>query len=148
MSSRFALSFKNDFGWRLSIAYIETMKAKTKLSLGQKIKKLRRERNLSQTQLAEKAGTTLVSISNYETGKTKPSSDMLINVAKALGVSADYLMNDSSDAITAVSIKDKELLRQFEQIDRMADNEKKYVKYLLQSLIDKEKFKELAKEAV
>lgn len=125
------------------------MKQKEKpLSLGQKIKRLRRDRDLSQTELARKLGTTLVTISSYENDKTKPSSEMLMGLAKFFNVSVDYLLRDQADHSGPVSIQDKELLKQFEKIDRLNDNERTHVKYLLQTIIDKEKFKELAKEAV
>lgn len=88
------------------------------MTLGQKIKRLRRDKDLGQAQLAKKVGTTVVSISNYETDKTVPSSDMLFKLAKVFNVTVDYLVSGQSEA--AMQIKNKELQKRVEQLDRIS----------------------------
>jgi transcriptional regulator with XRE-family HTH domain len=50
---------------------------------------------LSQKQLAEKAGIGFRTIVTYESGKRFPQSAQLYKLAKALGVSTEYLKDDS-----------------------------------------------------
>lgn len=62
--------------------------------LGSRIKVLRREKQLSQSELAVLCGTTSAAISRYENGKRIPRSDIVAKIAKALGASVDYLLSD------------------------------------------------------
>lgn len=54
--------------------------------------KARWRRGLNQETLADELGINVVSISNYETGKTMPSSFLLKCICEVLGVSADWLL--------------------------------------------------------
>lgn len=55
------------------------------------------ENNLNQKQLAEKSGITESSVCRYLKGEREPRIDIIINFAKALGVSIEYLLDKSSD---------------------------------------------------
>lgn len=57
-----------------------------------RIKDLREDRNLRQSDLAEATGIDQRTISNYETEKTYPDSYALIRLADFFGVSIDYLV--------------------------------------------------------
>lgn len=61
------------------------------------LKELREERGFSQKELATKLGVSPTNIYNYEVGRTEPSIDMLILLAKTLEVSVDYLIGNSED---------------------------------------------------
>ncbi|MCP4367552.1 MAG: helix-turn-helix transcriptional regulator [Deltaproteobacteria bacterium] len=118
------------------------------MEIGKKINRLRKERNLSQAQLAIKIGTDARRISNYENGVNVPTTDALIKIADFFNVSVDYLVKTEVDNMASTPIKDKNLLRQFEEVDKLPENEKEHIKYLIQSVLDKNRFKNLAKEAV
>lgn len=49
-------------------------------------------RNMTQRELAEKTGTTTVTISRYVTGNRVPSGPKLYQIAKVLGCTADDIM--------------------------------------------------------
>jgi transcriptional regulator with XRE-family HTH domain len=53
--------------------------------IGQQIKRIRRERGISQLDLFVLTGHSLVTISNIETGKTNPRLSTLQQIAEALG---------------------------------------------------------------
>lgn len=57
-----------------------------KVLLGQKIREIRKARNLTQEQLAEKIDIGTPNISYFETGKFSPSIETLEKIAKALNV--------------------------------------------------------------
>jgi len=58
--------------------------------IGERIKQARKAAGLSLRALAERAQVTAMAISKYETGKSTPSSGVLLNLAKALGVRTEY----------------------------------------------------------
>lgn len=58
--------------------------------IGERIKQARKAAGLSLRTLADRAGVTAMAISKYETGKSTPSSGVLLSLAKALGVRTEY----------------------------------------------------------
>ncbi len=60
--------------------------------LGEKIRELRTECGLSQKQLAAKIGVATNTVSQYESGKSKTSIDVLANLAVALDTTTDFLL--------------------------------------------------------
>jgi len=60
--------------------------------IGERIKQLRKDRNMNQIDLAEKTGISRVSIGFYERNERLPSVDLAARIAKALGVSLDDIM--------------------------------------------------------
>ena len=60
--------------------------------IGQKIKALRKIKNLSQEQLAEKVWISTTHMSHIETGSTKLSLPVLVDLANALEVGADEIL--------------------------------------------------------
>lgn len=57
-----------------------------------RIRDLREDRDLRQSDLAAATGIDQRTISNYETGKTSPDSYSIIKLAEFFDVSADYLL--------------------------------------------------------
>ncbi len=57
-----------------------------------RIRDLREDMDLRQSDLAKKTGIDQRTISNYETGKTSPDAYALIKLADFFGVSIDYLI--------------------------------------------------------
>lgn len=68
------------------------------LPIGERIMIVRKRRKLSKKELAEIMGVSVVTISNYESGKTKPPVQKLMKLSMALDVSIDDLigLSDSS----------------------------------------------------
>ena len=90
------------------------------MTISERIRHTRQQQKLSQLDLAEKAALSPKSLSRYELGTSIPPADSLKAIANALGVSADYLLDDET-----VQIKDKDLYKKFEAIQDMKDDETK-----------------------
>ncbi len=60
-----------------------------------RIRDLREDMDLRQTDVANSTGIDQKTLSNYETGKTNPDSASLIRLAEFFGVSIDYLVGYS-----------------------------------------------------
>jgi Zn-dependent peptidase ImmA (M78 family)/DNA-binding XRE family transcriptional regulator len=58
--------------------------------IGERMKQGRKAAGLSLRTLAERVGISAMAISKYETGKSTPSSGVLLSLAKALGVRTEY----------------------------------------------------------
>ena len=62
------------------------------VDIGNKIKELRTEQKMTQSDLAERLGVTKSSISSYENGSRLPSYDILLKIARIFKVSTDILL--------------------------------------------------------
>lgn len=69
------------------------------------LKKLRREKNLSQKELGNKLGLAESTIGMYEQGKRQPDYETLLKIADFFEVTLDFLLGNPKDAS---SIKEKE----------------------------------------
>ena len=67
-------------------------------SIGENIRRIRKERKMSQDSLAEAAGIHRVTLANYEIGrKENPSAENLAAIADALGVPITMLLGERGD---------------------------------------------------
>ncbi len=57
------------------------------------IKEIRKRLNMSQTDLAEKLGTSIPTVNRYENGKRSPDLETAAKIAKALGCKIDDLID-------------------------------------------------------
>ena len=60
--------------------------------MNEKLKELRKEKGVSQKEVAKAIGITLSAYSNYEQGTREPSYEILKNLCLYYEVSADFLL--------------------------------------------------------
>ncbi|MDE6875234.1 MAG: helix-turn-helix transcriptional regulator [Lachnospiraceae bacterium] len=82
------------------------------VALGKRVKQIRKERKISQEQLAKQIDVSVPHMSNIENGKTKFSLQVLIDLSDALKVTPDVLLLDQ------VSARGKARGLVLEEIDR------------------------------
>ena len=78
------------------------------VELGNRLRQLRKDRNLTQQQLAELIGVKNSVISFYEVGERLPSPDVLRKLAMALHTTADYLLGIERGVTVDVSGLDEQ----------------------------------------
>lgn len=78
--------------------------------LGENIYQLRKQKKLSQEQLAEFVHVTRQTISNWELGSTAPNPEQLKLLSRALNVSIDELLNNDMKDILVERISNTEKL--------------------------------------
>lgn len=72
-------------------------------AIGQRIRRLRKAQNLSQEELAEKIWISTTHMSHIETGSTKLSLPVLVDIAHALNASTDELLAESRAATASLA---------------------------------------------
>jgi transcriptional regulator with XRE-family HTH domain len=111
----------------------------------ERLKQLRIQKGLSQTELANRVNMHNTHISRYERGESSPSSKALKALADCLDVSADFLYDgDNTDAAVA-DFEDKDLLKMFKQAEKLSKKDKELVKQFLGSFLKKKEMEELIK---
>lgn len=78
------------------------------MTIGIKIKELRKRKGITQKELAEELNITDSAITRYESGKREPNIDMINKIAAALGVSINELLLDSVVNLSDMTKEDKE----------------------------------------
>ena len=61
-------------------------------TFGERLSSIMALNNISQSELSRRSGVTRYSICRYCSGQRMPKTSTLLNICKALGVSADYLL--------------------------------------------------------
>lgn len=68
------------------------------MNIGERIAQLRKQRGMTQEQLADQLGTTRQAVSKWEAGKTNPDIDYVIAMSAHFGVTTDYLLLGTGEA--------------------------------------------------
>ena len=93
--------------------------------IGERIKKRRKELNLTHTQIKEETGISSGNMSSIESGKTIPSASALIKLSKTLNCSIDWMVTGESPISENFKISDIEerLLTGFRKLPEEDQNE-------------------------
>ena len=72
------------------------------MTLGEKILQARKDRGLSQEQLATQVGVSRQAISKWELGESTPELENILQLSKVFSLSTDYLLLDSCEPALAM----------------------------------------------
>lgn len=99
-------------------------------ALGKRIREARKQKSLTQQQLAEMLGITDVYVSEIERGNKMPSIPLFIAIVETLDISADYLLRDN------ISSGKPYVYNEFtERLDRLTNKQRKAALDLLDVFI-------------
>jgi len=99
------------------------------MSFSNRLIALRKEQKIAQNELAKKIGIHPNVLGRYEREETKPSIDMAVKIANALGVSLDYLLGKADVKIS------QDILNKVLSIQTLPEEDKKCIMYSLDGLI-------------
>jgi transcriptional regulator with XRE-family HTH domain len=100
--SRIARRLERDYG--MPRGHLDGIDTEQVQSFGDRIRTLRKERDLTQLQLAEYVGVTQTAVAAWESGKREvPKGDNLLKLAEALGFEAEELMATTRESRTEPS---------------------------------------------
>ena len=100
------------------------------------LKKIAKARNKSLTSLAVELGVSQEAISQYISGKINPKLSVIIEMAKILNVSVDYLLDLSDNATKADFKINENELALIENYRKLNDSDKLKVEAYLQAMVD------------
>lgn len=87
-------------------------------TLGQRLTRLRKERGISQDELAAQLKISQASVSDYERDRLRLHADVIITVAKILQVTTDELLGQQKPS-KGPAVRDRRFVRRLPQIDRL-----------------------------
>ena len=103
------------------------------MSIGDRIKEAREHKNLSRSELAEKANVTMSAISNYENSISSPKEAVLLKLMDILDIDANFLFQDMVEKKPSVYLTPSEgtMIDKYRKLDIIS-------KELVDLVIDKE----------
>ena len=96
----------------------------------QRLATLRKEKSLTQQQLADRIQSHVQQLKRYEAGSSQPTLDVIRKLAVVLGVTSDQLLFGKNERGP-----DEELRLQFEAVSQFNAEEKQVVRSLLEGMI-------------
>ena len=85
------------------------------MSIGEVIRKYRKEKNMTQEEMARRLGVSAPAVNKWENGNSMPDIALLAPIARLLGISLDTLLSFqeelTADEISALIMKIDELLK-------------------------------------
>lgn len=74
------------------------------VDIGSKIKELRNDQKMTQTEFAERLGVTKSAVSSYENGSRLPSYPILLKMARIFKVSTDVLLGQEDENTVTINV--------------------------------------------
>src|SRR5262249_5430604 len=117
------------------------MLAKT---FGQRLRKLREERSLSQRELALGVGTETSQVSRYERGVVMPNAETLIDMARFLRVGAGFLpTGEDAGTPEELPIHDLSLLERFRDLEKLTRRDRETVIAVIDAILSSREYEEI-----
>lgn len=113
------------------------------MPFSKKLSKMRNDKGLTQQQLAAMIGVGIAQVRRYEKGNSSPTLEVIKNIARSLGISADELIFDKGEGVADNRIMDKKLLEQFEMVSKLRSHDKEAIMTILDSMIIKNRLEEV-----
>ena len=108
------------------------------MKLGQKINKIRKEKKLSQSNIAQAVGVSRDAISKYERGDIVPSVENARKMADVLGVSLDYLVSEDD----VQEVIDNSMIQRVREIQKLSENDQNTIVNVIDAFIRDTKAKQ------
>lgn len=108
---------------------------------GKRLAKLRKGAGYTQQQLAEEIGATRRMIAYYEAESQHPPANMLVDLARALNVSADELLGIKPVETLPISSR---LERRIRQIEKLGPRPRQQITQLIDTFVEAEQLKQKA----
>jgi Predicted transcription factor, homolog of eukaryotic MBF1 len=109
-------------------------------SFGKRLASLRKDKKLSQTDLANQLETSVSVISRYERDEMVPSIDAAKKLAGLLDTTVGYLLGETDDYDL---FKDPEMLKRFKELRSIGTKEREHILFALDSMLKNIKLKSL-----
>ncbi len=92
----------------------------------EKIVELRKQKGLSQEELAEQLGVSRQAVSRWELGQTLPDIPNLLQLCELFGVSADYLVKDEEQTVEKSDQSAKTIARLIREREKVRYQARRY----------------------
>jgi len=101
------------------------------MTFGQKVSKIRKEKKLSQIDVASAVGVSRDAISKYERDDIIPSVENAKKIAKILNVSLDYLVSEEDKQ----DVLDIDMIKRIKEVQNLNNEDKNTIVTIIDAFI-------------
>lgn len=112
------------------------------MTFGDRIRKLRKDRNWTQIELGERAQINIHNVSRYEKGHIAPSRQTAERFASAFGVSPEELLHGESNE-PPLALDDAELLHLFREVAALPEPDRVAIKRILGIVVKQNRLQQM-----
>jgi len=105
-------------------------------AIGERLARLRKERGITQVEMAELLGVSQPNVSDYERGELRLHGELLVKLARILKVSADAILG-LEETPPARAPRDRRLLRRLQDVDRLSKRDREALLRTLDAFLSK-----------
>jgi transcriptional regulator with XRE-family HTH domain len=105
------------------------------ITFGKRLGEVRKDKKLSQEDLAKKMDMQGAVIGRYERDEVKPSIDVAAKIAQVLGVSLDYLVGNTDLLLNA------DVIKKIQEIQRLPEKDRDHLFYIVDNILQNVKAK-------
>jgi len=105
------------------------------MTFGKRMTELRKQKKMSQDELAKAIGIISVTVGRYERDEVKPSMEVAAKIADALEVSLDYLAGNSKQLL------EKNIIKRITDIQQLPTDDKAHLFALMDAFLRDHKAK-------
>jgi transcriptional regulator with XRE-family HTH domain len=114
------------------------------VSIGERIKQLRKEKDLPQTKFSEMVGIHLNHLRRCEADESMPSAEIIQKICRTFHVSADYLLFDEDfQSKLSEQFNDKDLFNLVKEADKLDSDRRQFIKKCITMSINEDKIKQM-----
>ncbi len=88
-------------------------------AIGERLARIRRERGITQVELAKELSVAQPVLSDYERGELRLHGQLIIDLTRILGVTADELLGLETPKRSKAPLSNRGLLKRLQDIDRL-----------------------------
>lgn len=119
------------------------------MTVGEKIKQLRKDKGLQQKTVATDVGLDQSNYNKVENGKREPSVEVLQKLSVILGVTVDELLNaEDKKRPTPVTVEDKTVSEKIRLVEQLEDEDKNVIYKMLDTMLTKKKFQDFFQQNI
>ena len=106
-------------------------------TIGSRLARLRKEKGLTQVELAERLKINQSMMSDYERDVIRLHGELIVQLTEILGVSADELLGLKADAKKNGTVKNRRLLRQVQAVDKLSKRDQQALLRTIEAFLSK-----------
>ena len=107
--------------------------------IGARLAQLRKEKGITQGELAKLLAISQPMVSDYERGELRLHGELILQLTQILGVSADELLGREEAPKRKGSIKNRRLLRQVQALDKLSKRDQQALLRTIEAFLGKAK---------
>ena len=106
-------------------------------SIGERIAKLRKEKGITQIEMAERLGVSQPVVSDYERGAIRLHGELILELAKIFGTSTDEILGLTAAEKSSPSVRNRRLLRRVQAIDQLPRRDQEALLRTIDAFLDR-----------